>query len=73
MALTPGPPAEGGSTSRWAVRAILVVGALFVVLGLSLLILFGLSGPGLPATVWGVLLIVVYGFFEPDTTRAFLG
>jgi hypothetical protein len=71
VALTPGRP--GARPGRWAARAILVLGAVFLVFGLSLLILFGFSGPGLPALVWGLLLIVVYGFFEPETMRAFLG
>lgn len=71
MALTPRPP--GSRTAGWAARGILIVGALFVIAGLSVLILFGFSSPGLPAAIWGLLLIVVYGFFEPDTTRSFLG
>jgi hypothetical protein len=73
MALTPGPEKGGSTTSRWAARGILVVGALFIVVGLSLLLLFGFNGPGLPAAIWGLLLIIVYGFFEPDTMRSFLG
>ena len=72
MALTPGQVGPG-RLGGWAARAILVIGAAFIVGGLSLLLLFGLSGPGLPATIWGLLLIVVYGFFEPDTMRAFVG
>jgi hypothetical protein len=73
MALTPKPETGGGTTSLWAARGILVVGALFIVVGLSLLLLFGFSSPGLPAAIWGLLLIIVYGFFEPDTMRTFLG
>jgi hypothetical protein len=72
VAVTP-PRQGGGFSARWAARAILVIGALFIVVGLSLLLLFGLSSPGLPATIWGLLLIVVYGFFEPDTVRGLLG
>ncbi|MEA2683303.1 MAG: gliding motility-associatede transport system auxiliary component [Chloroflexota bacterium] len=72
MALTPEHQAPS-RTAGWAARGILVVGVLFVVVGLSLLILFGFSSPGLPAAIWGLLLIVVYGFFEPDTMRSFLG
>ena len=66
-------PSGGGFSSRWAARGILVVGTLFIVVGLSLLLLFGFNSPGLPATIWGLLLIVVYGFFEPDTVRGLLG
>ena len=75
MALKPpgGPGIPGGFSARWAARGILVIGTLFIVVGLSLLLLFGFSGPGLPATIWGLLLIVVYGFFEPDTVRSLLG
>ena len=72
MAVTPehvGP----SRTAAWAARGILVIGVLFVVAGLSIMLLFGLNSPGLPATIWGLLLVVVYGFFEPETMRAFLG
>ncbi|GAC1576045.1 MAG: hypothetical protein NVS3B24_05360 [Candidatus Dormibacteria bacterium] len=73
MALSDGSGGPRGFSSRWAARAILVIGTLFIVAGLSLLLLFGFNSPGLPATIWGVLLIVVYGFFEPDTVRGLLG
>ena len=72
MALTPESPGPS-RTAGLAVRAILVIGVAFIVGGLSIMLLFGLNSPGLPATIWGLLLIVVYGFFEPDTMRAFLG
>ncbi|HEV1997493.1 MAG TPA: hypothetical protein VGR61_05105, partial [Candidatus Dormibacteraeota bacterium] len=72
MALTPDPTSPS-RTAGLAARGILVIGAAFLVGGLSLMLLFGLNGPGLPATIWGLLLIVVYGFFEPDTMRAFFG
>lgn len=72
MALTP-EQVEPSRPVGWAARVILVIGAAFVVAGLSILLLFGLNSPGLPATIWGLLLIVVYGFFEPDTMRAFIG
>ncbi|MFN2462561.1 MAG: hypothetical protein ABR573_01495 [Candidatus Dormibacteria bacterium] len=67
------PAGFGGLSSRWAARAILVLGSLFIVVGLSLVLLFGFSGPGLPATIWGLLLVVVYGFFEPEVVRGLLG
>jgi hypothetical protein len=68
------PGSTGPSrTAGLAARGILVIGVAFIVGGLSILLLFGLSSPGLPATIWGLLLVVVYGFFEPDTMRAFLG
>jgi len=68
-------PETGGPsrTAGLAARAILVIGVAFMVGGLSIMLLFGLNSPGLPATIWGLLLLVVYGFFEPDTMRAFLG
>lgn len=71
MALT--PDQQPSRAAGWAARGILVVGALFVVVGLSLLILFGFGSPGLPAAIWGLLLIVVYGFFEPQAVRGLLG
>jgi ABC-type uncharacterized transport system involved in gliding motility auxiliary subunit len=67
------PDQQLGRTAGWAARAILIVGALFVIVGLSLLILFGFGSPGLPAAIWGLLLIVVYGFFEPETMGSFFG
>lgn len=72
MAVTK-PEGSGGFSSKWAARGILIVASLFIVVGLSLLLLFGLSSPGLPAAIWGLLLLVVYGFFEPDTVRGLIG
>jgi hypothetical protein len=65
------PDHQPGRAAGWAARGILIVGALFVIVGLSLLILFGLGSPGLPAAIWGLLLIVVYGFFEPEIMSSF--
>ncbi|HEY8741229.1 MAG TPA: Gldg family protein [Candidatus Dormibacteraeota bacterium] len=72
MAVTPDDGSRS-TTAGWAARGILVVGVCFLIVGLSLLILFGFNSPGLPAAIWGLLLVVVYGFFEPDVVRGFLG
>lgn len=76
LAEPPQPDAGGGGASRIAARAVLAVGALLITVGIAIAILFGFSGSG--ATwylfiLWGLLLLIVYGFLEPETVRAFFG
>jgi hypothetical protein len=69
------PGGPRGGFARVAVRILLVLGVGFIVAGLSLLLLFGTSNIQTSggAILWGLLLLVVYGFFEPETVRGFFG
>jgi ABC-type uncharacterized transport system involved in gliding motility auxiliary subunit len=69
------PSGRRSRVARFAIRFLLVLGVGFVVLGLSLLLLFGTNNLQTSggAILWGLLLLVVYGFFEPETVRGFLG
>ena len=66
----PPPPSR---VSKVAARILLVLGVALVAVGISLLVLFGISSAAPPVLITGVLLLVVYGFFEPETVRGFLG
>ena len=68
----------GGGRSgvvRFVVRTLLVVGVGLVVIGLSLLALFGFSNLQTSGgfIIAGLFLLVIYGVLEPDTVRGFLG
>ncbi|MDP9325102.1 MAG: Gldg family protein [Candidatus Dormibacteraeota bacterium] len=64
-----------GGVVRFFVRTVLVVGAGLLVIGLSLLALFGVSNLQTPGgfILGGLLLLVIYGVLEPETVRAFAG
>ncbi|MFY9616308.1 MAG: Gldg family protein [Candidatus Dormiibacterota bacterium] len=64
-----------GRVVRFFVRTVLVVGTGLLVIGLSLLALFGTSNLQTPGgfILGGLLLLVIYGVLEPETIRAFLG
>ncbi|MEA2646435.1 MAG: gliding motility-associatede transport system auxiliary component [Chloroflexota bacterium] len=66
----PLPPSR---VSRVAARILLVIGVALVAVGVSLLVLFGINSAAPPVLITGVLLLVVYGFFEPEIVRGFLG
>ncbi len=60
---------------RFVVRTLLVVGAGLLVIGLSLIALFGVSNMGTSGgfIIAGALLLVIYSVLEPETVRGFLG
>jgi hypothetical protein len=67
-------PHGGGSVAaRWAARAILVVAGITLAVGVGLIILFGFTGAGPGFVVLGLILLVIFGFLEPESLRAFLG
>lgn len=68
----------GGGRSgvvRFVVRTLLVVGVGLVVIGLSLVALFGFSNMQTSGgfMLAGAFLLVIYGVLEPETVRGFLG
>jgi hypothetical protein len=63
----------GGSASRWAARIILAAAGVTLAIGIGLLVLFGFTGAGPGLVVLGLILLVVFGFLEPEAVRAFLG
>jgi hypothetical protein len=68
------PEARSGSrASRWAGRVILAIAGVALAIGIGLLILFGFTGAGPGLVVLGLILLVVFGFLEPEALRAFLG
>ena len=79
MALTPSepPPTEERPTpstaSRWAARIILAGAGVSLAIGGALLLLFGFTSAGPGFAVLGLILLVVFGFLEPDSMRAFAG
>jgi ABC-type uncharacterized transport system involved in gliding motility auxiliary subunit len=67
-------PSPGGSeAARWAARVILIVAGLTLAVGLGLIILFGFTGAGPGFVVLGLILMVIFGFLEPEALRGFLG
>jgi hypothetical protein len=72
MALNTEGPA-GSTASRWAARVILAAAGVTLATGIALLLLFGFTGAGPGLVVLGLILLVVFGFLEPDAVRAFLG
>ncbi|HEV3232753.1 MAG TPA: Gldg family protein [Candidatus Dormibacteraeota bacterium] len=73
MALTEGPP-PASTAARVAAIIALALGGIFVALGLALLIVNGhFDSYSVAALVWGLLLLTVFGFFEPDTVRGLIG
>jgi hypothetical protein len=73
MALTPDEPTTPGAASRWAGRIIFAAAGVSLAIGGALLLLFGFTGAGPGFAVLGLILLVVFGFLEPDTVRAFVG
>jgi hypothetical protein len=67
------PTTPPSTAARWAGRAALILGGVSFATGLGLLVLFQFRGPAAPLMLWGLLLLVVYAFFEPETVRALLG
>src|SRR5258708_4308013 len=67
-------PRPGGSAAaRWAARVILAVAGIVLAIGIGLIILFGFTGAGPGFVVLGLILLVIFGFLEPESLRAFLG
>ena len=67
-------PRPGGSAvARWAARVILAVAGIALAIGIGLIILFGFTGAGPGFVVLGLILMVIFGFLEPESLRAFLG
>lgn len=69
------PVGSRSGAVRFFVRTLLVVGGGLVVVGLSLLLLFGFANIQTSGGFFlaGLLLLVVYGVLEPETVRGFLG
>jgi hypothetical protein len=63
----------GSAASRWAARIILAAAGVTLAIGIGLVILFGFTGAGPGLVVLGLILLVVFGFLEPEAVRAFLG
>lgn len=72
MALSDPRPA-GSVAARWAARVILAVAGIALAIGVGLIILFGFTGAGPGFVVLGLILLVIFGFLEPESLRAFLG
>ena len=64
---TPASPA-----AQFAGRAILVLGVVSIAVGLTLLLMFQTKGPFQAFLLVGALLMVIYGFFEPEAVQAFV-
>jgi hypothetical protein len=57
-----------------AARIALVLGGVFIALGLALVAINGrFDRYSLASLIWGILLLTVFGFFEPETVRGLLG
>jgi ABC-type uncharacterized transport system involved in gliding motility auxiliary subunit len=67
------PQSGGSAVARGAARVILVVAGITLAIGLALIILFGFTGAGPGFVVLGLILMVIFGFLEPESLRAFLG
>jgi len=67
------PKPSGSAAARWAARVILAVAGIALAIGIGLIILFGFTGAGPGFVVLGLILLVIFGFLEPESLRAFLG